>query len=133
DASANAAFPVVENDKVPVRSTVMIMLAFVVVIGPVNLIVLSRLNRRTWLLWTIPAISGFTCLLVFVYSLLREGVTPTVRIEAMTMLDQVNRRATTIGTEAFYCPLTPSRGLLFNSETEATPLVGTADWDRSGT
>ena len=42
--------------------TVFIMLLFVIAIGPVNLIVLSRMNRRTWLLWTIPAISFLTCL-----------------------------------------------------------------------
>lgn len=129
--AANASFPVVENVRIPVRGTVLIMLAFVVLIGPVNLIVLSRMNRRTWLLWTIPAISCFTCLVVFAYSLLREGVTPDVRTEGVTLLDQVNRHATSQALTAFYCPLTPSQGLFFGFDTEAVPLIERADW-RSG-
>ena len=121
--AANATFPVVKNLKIPTRGIVVIMLAFVVVIGPVNIILLSRRKRRTWMLWTIPAISLVTTLLVFVYSLVREGITPDTRIAGLTVLDQVNHHAATIGALAFYCPLTPGGGLNFNFETEATPLV----------
>ena len=128
--TANQSFPVIDNFHVPVRSTVFVMLLFVIAIGPINLIVLSRTNRRTWLLWTIPAISFLTCLLVFAYSFLREGVTPDTRIAGITILDQANRRAASIGLTAFYCPLTPSQGLLFSSETEATPLVETWNYGR---
>jgi hypothetical protein len=131
EGTANSEFPVVENFKIPVRGTVLVMLAFVVLIGPVNLIVLSRLNRRTWLLWTIPAISFFTCVVVFGYSLLREGVTPDARTEGLTLLDQGNRRATSQARTAFYCPLTPSQGLFFGFDTEATPLVNMTEY-RSG-
>jgi hypothetical protein len=123
EVSANSSFPVIENVRVPVRGIVFIMLAFVLVIGPVNLIVLSRTNRRTWLLWTIPAISIFTSVVVFAYSVLREGFTPDVRTEGLTFLDQPGHHAASIGTTAFYCPLTPSQGLFFTSDTEATPLV----------
>src|SRR6185312_6951078 len=121
--TANQTFPVVDNYHVPVRGTVFVMLLFVIAIGPVNLIFLSRTNRRTWLLWTIPAISLLTCMMVFAYSFVREGVTPDTRIAGVTILDQVNRRAATIGLAAFYCPLTPSQGLFFGPDTEATPLV----------
>ncbi len=77
--AANGAFPVVENLKIPVRGIVIIMLAFVILIGPVNIILLNRRKRRTWMLWTIPAISFVTTLIVFAYSLLREGITPDTR------------------------------------------------------
>ena len=119
---ANSVMPVVENVKIPTRGIVFIMLAFVVVIGPVNLIYLNRIKRRTWMLWTIPAISFATTLLVFAYSLLREGITPDTRMSGLTVLDQVSHQAATIGGEAFYCPLTPSGGLHFELVTEATPL-----------
>jgi hypothetical protein len=131
ETTANAAFPVVANVKIPVRGIVFIMLAFVIIIGPINMITLSRMNRRTWLLWTIPAISVATSLIVFIYSLFHEGITPDTRTESLTFLDQVNRRATSLGTTAFYCPLTPSQGLFFGTETEATPLVETGNY-RSG-
>ena len=121
--AANDAFPVVENLKIPVRGIVIIMLAFIIVIGPVNIILLTRRQRRTWLLWTIPAISFVTTLMVFAYSLMREGITPDARIAGLTLLDQPNHHAATVGVSAFYCPLTPSGGLKFDYETEVTPLV----------
>jgi hypothetical protein len=101
---------------------------------------LSRRNRRTWMLWTIPAISFATTLIVFAYSLVREGITPDTRITGVTVLDQINHHAATLGATAFYCPLTPSDGLRFEDETEVTPLVqigngsGTSrevDWTQS--
>lgn len=121
--SANALLPVTKDVKIPTRGIVLVMLVFIILIGPLNLIVLSRLKRRTWMLWTIPAISAVTTLGVFAYSLLREGFTPDTRISGITCLDQPGHRATTVGLTAFYCPLTPSGGLRFEPETEATPLV----------
>lgn len=121
--AANAAVPIVKNLKIPVRGIVFIMLAFVVLIGPVNIVVLNRRKRRTWMLWTIPAISFAITLLVFTYSLLREGITPDTRITGLTVLDQPAHHAATVGATAFYCPLTPNGGLRFDYETEATPLV----------
>ncbi len=138
--SANTVLPVVKNLKIPTRGIVVMMLAFILLIGPVNMILLNRRNRRTWMLWTIPAISFATTLLVFAYSLLREGITPDTRITGLTVIDQAAHRATTVGGTAFYCPLTPSSGLHFNFETEATPLVQTGygsgssrevDWTQS--
>jgi hypothetical protein len=131
DQKINAAFQVVPNAELPIRGIIFIMLGFIIVIGPANLIVLSRLKRRIWMLWTIPAISFLTCVAVFSYLTLREGVSPFVRLESVTVLDQVNRRATSFGLEAFYCPLTPSRGLTFSYETEVTSLVQLGD-RRSG-
>ena len=121
--SANSVLPVVESLKIPTRGIVIIMLTFIIIIGPVNIIYLNRRKRRTWMLWTIPAISFVTTLLVFAYSLLREGVTPDTRIAGLTVVDQTSHRAATIGGTAFYCPLTPSAGLHFDFGTEATPLV----------
>jgi hypothetical protein len=130
DEAANSTFRVVDSLSIPVRGMVFIMLAFVLLIGPVNIIFLSRIQRRTWMLWTIPAISVATCLFVFAYSFLSEGITPSIRIEGISLLDQVNKRATTLGLQAFYCPLTPGQGLKFGAETEATPLVESG-WNQS--
>ena len=139
-SAANSVLPVVENLKIPTRGIVVIMLAFIILIGPANIILLNRRKRRTWMLWTIPAISVATTLLVFAYSLLREGITPDTRIAGLTVLDQSAHRAATTGAEGFYCPLTPSGGLTFESGTEATPLVSTGygygsarevDWTQS--
>jgi hypothetical protein len=70
----NNSLKLVENLKIPTRGIIALMLIFVIAIGPLNIIVLNRRKRRTWMLWTIPAISLTTTLLVFAYSLLREGI-----------------------------------------------------------
>jgi len=121
--AANNAMPVVKNLQVPIRGIVVIMLAFIILIGPVNIFWLNRRQKRTWMLWTIPAISFATTLVVFAYSLLREGITPDTRIAGFTLLDQTSHHAATMGASGFYCPLTPSSGLHFEAGTEATPLV----------
>jgi hypothetical protein len=131
NGASEAALPIHSNARTPVRGTVLIMLVFVVAIGPVNLGLLYRFKRRIWMLWTIPVISFATTMLVFIYSLLREGITPDTRVCGLTVLDQVTHHAATFGGESFYCPLTPGGGLTFDYETEATPLVGLDNF-RSG-
>ena len=127
----NGIFPVVERADLPVRGMTFLMLLFILIVGPVNLLVLRAMKRRIWFLWTIPVISAITCLIVLIYSLFSEGVTPSTRTEAVTLLDQSAKRATTSALAAFYCPLTPGDGLRFSAETEVTPLLS-ADSRRNG-
>lgn len=117
---ANDELPVVENIHVPIRGMLGLMLVFILLIGPVNLLVLSRANKRMWLLWTVPAFSLLTCGLVFGYAVFSEGFEGRSRTVSLTVLDENTRRATTIGWTAFYCPLTPSQGLHFSRQTELT-------------
>jgi hypothetical protein len=121
--AANEAFPVIESFRVPVRGMFILVLAFAVVLGPVNLIVLSRKKRRIWLLWTVPLISVVTCLAVSAYALFAEGFGAYVRTGGFTILDEGSHRATTIGMTAFYSPLTPGEGLHFGYETELVPQI----------
>lgn len=123
DGNANNEFPVIENISIPVRGIVFIMLAFILVVGPINIFLCARANRRTAMLWTIPLISFITCAIVFGYSLVSEGITPSLRTEAVTVLDQAAHRATTLARQAFYAPLTPGDGLRYSHDTEVTPLV----------
>ena len=131
---ANNVFPVTEGLGIPVRGLFLLMLLFAVVIGPVNLIVLSRQKRRIWMLWTVPVISLLTCLAVFAYATFAEGWNRHGRTEGLTLLDERIHRATTIGWTAFYSALTPGDGLHFGYETEITPqasnmgTVRTVDW-----
>jgi hypothetical protein len=120
---ANRMFPVVNKLGIPVRGLFLLMLLFVVVIGPANLIVLSHKKRRIWMLWTTPVISLITCLAVFAYATFAEGWNRHARTDGLTLLDERSQRATTIGWTAFYSGLTPSDGLHFGYESELTPLA----------
>ncbi len=117
----NRDFTVIERIGIPVRGLFVLMLAFVVVIGPVNLIWLARRRRKIWMLWTVPAIALITCLAITGYALFAEGVSATSRTEAWTILDESSHRATTIGWTAFYAPITPGEGLRFSYDTELIP------------
>jgi hypothetical protein len=125
---ANQEFPVVEDFGLPVRGLFLLMVGFVAVIGPVNLIVLGRKKRRIWLLWTVPVISMITCAAVFGYMLVSEGWHAHARAEAITILDENSRRASTIGWIGFYSPLTPSGGLHFGSDTELAAQLTDENW-----
>jgi hypothetical protein len=115
---ANRVFQIAESVSVPVRGLFLLMLLFVILIGPINLIVLSRKKKRIWLLWTVPAISLFTCLAISAYAILSEGWKGRGRALGITVLDETSRRASTIGWLAYYTPLTPGGGLHFSYETE---------------
>lgn len=126
--NANNEFPVIEDARIPVRGIVFIMLAFILVVGPLNIFFCARANKRIAMLWTVPLISFVTCAIVFGYSLMSEGITPTTRTEAVTLLDQTAHRATTLARQAFYTPLTPGDGLRYSHDTEVTPLVNLSNY-----
>ncbi|MBO0725202.1 MAG: hypothetical protein J2P52_06355, partial [Blastocatellia bacterium] len=116
-------FPVIERVGIPVRGLFVLMLIFVIVIGPVNLLWLARRRQKIWMLWTMPAIALLTCLAVTGFALFREGVRSMSRAETFTILDESSHRASTIGWTAFYAPLTPSEGLHFSYDTEWAPVT----------
>lgn len=123
-SNMQASFPVVENMGVPVRGLFILMLVFAILIGPVNLYLLSRKKRRIWLLWTVPCFSLITCLAVFGFMVVSEGWTGHVRTEGLTILDETSKRASSIGWQGFYCPMTPGDGLHYGYETELIPQLG---------
>jgi hypothetical protein len=118
---AQRRFPVVENNRIPVRTLFTVMLVFAIVIGPVNVFVLSRKPRRFWLLWTVPLISFLTCAGVVAFMTLIEGWQAQARIEGMTILDENARHACSVGWLGLYTPRTPEGGLHFHPDTELSP------------
>ncbi|MEZ4525656.1 MAG: hypothetical protein R2941_07020 [Desulfobacterales bacterium] len=138
-SSANAAFPVAEDLEINVRGLFLGMLIFVIAAGPLNVLVLSRKKKKIWLLWTVPAISLFTCGAVFFYAVFSEGMDSDVRLSAFTILDENRHEAATLGMAAYYCRLTPGEGLRFSDHAELTPIVSqsygdgtprTVDWTK---
>jgi hypothetical protein len=136
---ANQAFPVIEDVEVPVRGLFLVMLGFGIVIGPINLYVLSRKKRRLWLLATVPLIALVTCLAVSSYMALTEPWGSHVRTVSITFLDETTGRTATIANLGLYVSVSPADGLHFDKATELTPLwltnsqrqtpgVRTIDW-----
>jgi len=132
-APLDQAIRIVHESRVPVRGILALVILFAVGIGPINLWLLSRRKKKMWLWWNVPAVSLATCLIIFVYSLLAEGVTGQARNVALTLLDERSHHAATCGYASYYCPLTPSDGVHFSSDTEVIPLGNDSvdHWRRS--
>ncbi len=120
---ANKKLPVTNKVTLPVRGMFLIMLSFSIFIGPVTLIILARKNRRIWFLWIAPLFSFVVCAIIATYSVLSEGVTPTVAGTSITLLNQGTHQSVTLGVLGIYCPLTPSGGLHFDRHAEITILT----------
>lgn len=118
---AHGDFPVVAEISIPTGTIFVIMLLFAILAGPVNVLLLARFDRRIWLYWTVPALAGVTTLGIVCTMLFSEGITPVIRVSGITLLDQVSQKATTLATNAFYCPLSPRDGLHYGYDTEVTP------------
>lgn len=121
-APSDPTIRIAQESQVPVRGILTLVILFAIVIGPINIWYLSRRKKKMWLWWNVPAVSLATCLVIFVYSLLAEGVRGHARNVAFTLLDERSHVASTLGYASYYCPLTPSGGLHFSSETEVIPL-----------
>ncbi len=117
-----AEIPVEGGSKVPVNLFLFTLLAFAVVAGPGAVLFAARGNRRIWLLAAVPALSLLFSVAIFAAALVAEGVTPYLRRQAVTLLDQTRRQAATLGALAVYAPTTLGRGLGFDRGTEVSPL-----------
>jgi hypothetical protein len=118
---ANRVFPVIDDlVGVPIWGFLGLILVFTILIGPVNMYILSQKKRRLWLFWTVPVISFFTCMLILGYMLLTESNQGKSRVEVFTVLDENSRRASTIGWVGVYTPMLGGGGLHFSPQTEAS-------------
>ncbi len=122
---ADTLFPVVEGRSIPVRGLFVAMLIFAVLVGPVNVYLLTRKKRRIWLLWTVPVFSMLTCLAVFGFMMVSEGLGGQVRAEGVTVLDEGGQRAVSVASLGVYSAITPADGLHFGYDTEVTPQLRT--------
>lgn len=119
---AQNAMPVVDSVEIPVRGVFLLIVLFTLLVGPLNLVVLARRRQRLWIFATVPAISLVTCLAVFAYVVFDEGFIRQHRSAGLTLLDQVEQRATTLAWSGFYSTVTLGE-LTFDSATEVTPFA----------
>ncbi|MEZ6015192.1 MAG: hypothetical protein R3F49_08770 [Planctomycetota bacterium] len=108
--------------QVPMHLFAVILLVFAVLIGPVNFLVLKRLQRPGLLLVTIPVISLFATLGIVGFGILRQGLDLKGAAHSLTLLDQRNGHAVTFTRMALMPGLAtddlrPSRGTTVHPTT----------------
>ena len=107
---------------VPVRSYMTILVAFSVLIGPVNYVLLWRKRRQVLLVLTAPLISMVFLAVLAGYALFGEGIGIKGRAQSFTLLDQTTKRAATRASISLYAAgMTPWNGLRFPKTTAIFP------------
>ena len=122
DRKNQEVIPVPVELTTSVSAFILILVFFVILVGPFSLILVRRKNRRMWILGLVPAISLLFAVIIFAYALYSEGVTPLVRQQAFTLLHQQERRAATLGAIGVYSPLNLTGGLHFDLGTDVAAL-----------
>ncbi|MCL1910334.1 MAG: hypothetical protein FWG05_05305 [Kiritimatiellaeota bacterium] len=118
-----AAIPTGGGADVAVNGFFALLLVFVLLAGPGAVIYFARRNRRIWILWAVPLFSLAFSAVIFAGIYIFEGFTPTVRRQAITLLDQPAKQAATLGAVGVYAPAALRGGLVFDNATEVTPLL----------
>ncbi|CAM2067199.1 hypothetical protein SCOR_17610 [Sulfidibacter corallicola] len=118
----NELFSVIEGLGIPVRSFIVLLIVFVLLIGPLNLLFVIKKGRRIWIFWTIPLLSIFATGSLVAAALVSDGLSIKLRSVGFTLLDQTRHRAISVGTTGVYSPLTSSQGLQFGAGTEIFPM-----------
>jgi hypothetical protein len=117
-----SSLPVVADYRIDIKLIMVLIIVFAVLIGPINIYVLSLIKRRIWLIWTVPLTSLVAGVLVLGASLCQEGFVRQSSSATYTILDQQREETVTFGFVGFYSTLTP-RGITFAPETEVTANV----------
>jgi len=125
EEEANKRLPVTGGTAIPIRAMFLLIFAFTICIGPVNLWFLARIKRKIWVFWTIPLFSFVTCGVIFGYAAFAEGWNITAKSEGFTVLDETSHRATSLAWFGFYSPLTYSEGFKFSLDSEVSLCFAT--------
>ncbi len=102
--------------EVPVIWLAVLMLGFVVLIGPVNYFVLRKYHREMWILLTAPLLSLAFCGAVVATITFSEGWSSLGMARGMTWLDQRAGLAVTKAKVGVYSPLGFPGGLSFDHD-----------------
>lgn len=101
---------------VPLQLLFLVMVAFVLLIGPANFFLLRKFRKEPLILVTTPVISLVFCLLVIGFITLGEGWHSRAKALGVTLLDQDTKLAATRAMMAVYSPVPPRTGYEFDSE-----------------
>lgn len=106
----------------PVFSFLLLATLFAIVIGPVNYLLLGKIQRLYLLLVTVPIGAAVVTLSLFAYAVLSDGLGVKARIRSFSLLDQQTGRSVSWSRQSYYASLVPSQGLKFPDDAVVWPL-----------
>jgi hypothetical protein len=114
----------------PVTEFRVLITLFVLVIGPLNIWLLKRTDRRHLLILTVPLVALALTFGLFTYALLSDGLSTTVRVRSFTTLDQRTGDAACWARTSYYASLAPQDGLTFSNDLTLYPII--PGWNEAG-
>jgi hypothetical protein len=113
----------VGKNTLPVGPLFMLLVAFAIVGGPLNVFFLAKKNKRLWIFWTLPLLAVATAVVLVGAVMFREGWLKIEKTSALTLLDETRGEAATIGITGFYTTVAP-KNVQFDATTDVRPLHG---------
>ncbi len=107
----------------PVFSFMLLASLFAVAIGPLNYLVLGRIQRLSMLLFTVPAGALIVTAALFLYAIASDGLGVRTRVRSYTLLDQRSGQMVSWSRQTYFASVAPSRGLKFPADTLVFPII----------
>jgi len=116
----------------PVKQFLGVICIFIIVIGPLNLYLLSRAKRLYLLPITVGLAAFLTTFAMLGYAVIGDGISTRVRLRSYTLLDQRADQniVATHCRHAYLAAIAPSDGLVFPIHTCVYPVVPYQDYNR---
>ncbi len=136
--------PIKSKSTLPVKTLLLVLAVFALVIVPLAILRGVKRNRRMRLLAILPGAAALFAAAIALTAFLFFGSTPSVRLQSITLLDQPAKKALTHGQCAIFSPVSIERYLSFpidatfakrstsTHESDRQPLVNVTDAQRLG-
>ncbi len=109
-------------NELPLRGFLAWLMVFVILIGPLNLLLIGKLRRPALLLLSVPALSGLATLGILGYGILEQGLDVRVRDHSLVYLDQGRARVASLTMRDLFAGGFASDGLHPGPGTAVFPI-----------
>lgn len=106
----------------PVKTFLLVITAFAVVVGPINYWWLRRRAKLYLLLATVPAAAALLTLGMFAYVVVHDGLATRLRCRSVTWLDDDQDTAISWARQSYYSGLAPTGGMTFPADAAVIPV-----------
>ncbi len=130
-ADINRAFPIIKKNPLPINFFYTLLLIFSVLVGPLLMRWLHARQKKIWIFWLLPLSSFGWAFFIVLLSVGIEGCQGDFRTLQVSILDQRQQKAFSLGLNGYYFASVPSEFLSFSLETEISPQIRIS-WRQSG-
>lgn len=105
--------PIETKTTLPLKTLLAILGAFALVVVPITIFRSVKQNARMRLVVLLPAASAAIAIAIAAFAYAFFGVTPYVRLQSVTILDQMSKKALTRGQFGIFSPVSIGNDLAF--------------------